>query len=104
MNEYVIRCWGIVGHIEVPTDLDPTGLLLESSDVDAHGGRGDAMWTNDPAEAKHFATPMDAMEYWRRQSTVQPTRPWDGKPNRPLTVFTVEVVSLTHLAAEQGAN
>jgi len=33
------------------------------------------------------------MSYWRRRSTVCPTRP-DGKPNRPGTAFTVEIITV----------
>jgi hypothetical protein len=69
----------------------PAGQYLKTGDVDAHGGRGTAEWTDVPADAIHFATPGAAMEFWRRPSTVSPIR-GDGRPNRPLTVFTVEVV------------
>jgi hypothetical protein len=30
---------------------------------------------------------------WRLVSKTQPRRPWDGKPNRPLTAFNVEITS-----------
>jgi hypothetical protein len=48
--------------------------------------------TTDPAKAKQYPDHGAAMEDWRRQSVRRPFRPWDGKPNRPLTAFTVEVV------------
>jgi hypothetical protein len=38
-------------------------------------------------EARRY-TPEEAFECWRRKSTRWPRRP-DGKPNRPLTAFTV---------------
>jgi hypothetical protein len=35
-----------------------------------------------------FADLAAAVACWKRQSTVRPLRP-DGKPNRPLTAFTI---------------
>ena len=37
-----------------------------------------------------FVSIAEAMEYWRTVSTTVPFRP-DGKPNRPLTAYTVEI-------------
>jgi hypothetical protein len=34
-----------------------------------------------------------AMEVWTRQSRVRPLRP-DGKPNRPLTAYTISIEPL----------
>jgi hypothetical protein len=64
------------------------GPYLEWADPDARGGFGDDGWTDDIAKAKRFATFSDAVECWKRQSTVRPIRD-DGKPNRPLTAFSV---------------
>lgn len=65
------------------------GAYLEWSDPDAHFGRGDDRWTFDIAKAKRFANFTEAMDCWKAQSTVRPLRP-DGRPNRPLTAFSVE--------------
>lgn len=43
--------------------------------------------TADPKEALQFADAGDAMEKWREPYGVRV----DGKPNRPLTAWTVEV-------------
>jgi hypothetical protein len=64
------------------------GAYLEWSDPDANRGMGEERWTNDLAKAKRFADFTEAMECWRAQSTVRPLRP-DGKPNRPLTAYSV---------------
>lgn len=56
-------------------------------------GRGHTTFTRDRTRAVSFDSPADAIEYWRQQSKTVPTRP-DGKPNRPLTAFTVEILSL----------
>lgn len=44
--------------------------------------------TDDPEKALLFGSAVDAMECWRKSHGTRP----DGRPNRPLTVFTVEVV------------
>ena len=45
-------------------------------------------------KAKQFDSFTEAMEFWRRQSTVHPFRLSDGKPNRPLCAYSVTVVNL----------
>lgn len=69
------------------------GPYLEWSDPDADRGRGAEKWTDDIAHAKRFASFMDAMDCWKAQSTVVPFRP-DGRPNRPLTAYSVEPVRI----------
>ena len=71
----------------------PIHQWLETYDVDAHNGQGRALFTRHLKEARKFATLTDAMEAWKTQSTVVPLRP-DGKPNRPLTAYTVMPVRL----------
>lgn len=71
-----------------PTDKD--GMWLVSCDVDANDGRGEVMATPIEHLARTFESAAEALEYWRRPSTVHPTRP-DGKPNRPLTAYTVSI-------------
>lgn len=47
--------------------------------------------TDDRAEAKRFTT-EEAWETLRAQSKKRPIRPWDRLPNRPLTIFNVEIM------------
>lgn len=47
--------------------------------------------TGDPAEAIHFETALAATEFWRQRG--RGIRPWDGKPNRPLTAFHIELTN-----------
>lgn len=63
---------------------------VKTFDPDAFNGRGFLTVTNDQQKAKKFATFKDAMDFWKIQSKVRPFRP-DGKPNRPLTAYTIEV-------------
>jgi len=85
---YVIRierCEGFPQH-----DHTCAGRFIRAYDVDAHGGRGSVEFTTDPREAIRFASASLAMEAWRTQSKRVPLRD-DGKPNRPLTAYTVEI-------------
>lgn len=66
------------------------GRYVISCDVDAYEGRGHLETTDDPTRALAFDNAADALRYWRRQSTVVPLRP-DGKPNRPLTAYHIEM-------------
>lgn len=49
--------------------------------------------TVDPKKAMRFSSFGEAHELWVTQSTTVPFRP-DGRPNRPLTAFTVEIVKI----------
>ena len=58
-----------------PTPLDNGDVLLSTS--------------AEAAGARHFESVGEALEFWRQESTKGP-RP-DGKPDRPLTAYTVEI-------------
>ena len=47
--------------------------------------------TDDMAQARRFPWP-DVFDEWKRVSRVEPRRPWDGKPNSPLTGIHIEVI------------
>ena len=66
----------------------PRPEYLVDFDPDAYAGRGSIRTSFKLAEAKRFADFVDLMEEWKRPSIVLPRRP-DGKPNRPLTAFTI---------------
>lgn len=66
------------------------GKYLEWSDPNAKTGMGDDRWTDDPAKAKRFDSFEAASACWKAQSKVIPRRP-DGKPNRPLTAYSVSI-------------
>lgn len=71
----------------------PAGAWLKSYDPEAFRGRGSAEWTDDPTEALVFTEPVEAFRYWKQTSRTRPYRE-DGRPNRPLTAFTIEVVAV----------
>jgi hypothetical protein len=78
----VIRILGMVNGM--PTDADGSYI----ADYDAES---DKLTVNPNIEyAKKFADLTEAMELWKTTSPTQPVRD-DGKPNRPLTVYNIEV-------------
>lgn len=89
MNVVIVYI-GLAGTVTGQREMVQRGAYLETFNVNAHNGRGSATWTHDLAKAMKFSDSLDAADVWRTQSTVLPTRP-DGKPNRPLTAFTVEI-------------
>lgn len=72
------------------TDGVPVGWYLASYDPEANDGNGTAMWTPDGTQALRFPSEAEAMAYYRAVPRNRPLRP-DGKPNRPLTVFSVMI-------------
>jgi hypothetical protein len=80
-------------------DPGPTeGQYLERFDLEAHSLLGPYptgyVWFTPTVErALLFDTVELALETWNRQSHSTPLRP-DGQPNRPLTAFTMAIVSV----------
>jgi hypothetical protein len=66
------------------------GLYLKSVkfDTDEWGGC-EIETTPDPEQAYQFKSTSELLETWKHQSVVRPLRD-DGKPNRPMTVWTIE--------------
>jgi hypothetical protein len=71
-----------------PSDLD--GQYVRTFDPNAREGRGTLTGTPDRDQALKFKDAGDAFAYWRQQSKVRPLRP-DGRPNRPLTAYHIEI-------------
>jgi hypothetical protein len=65
------------------------GMYLRSYDPEAYDGRGHIEWTNAIERAKRFPDHGAAFECWKTVPACHPVRLTDGKPNRPLTAFTV---------------
>jgi hypothetical protein len=86
VTEYVLKCEGFATG---PSPYD--GSYLEWSNPNAPMGSNFGGWTPDLRKAKRFASPAAALECWREQRTIDHQVRPDGKPNRPLTAFTVSV-------------
>lgn len=75
-------------------DADGSFSFVKEFDPDVRGEApyptGELVTTNEKAEALQFLSFRDAYEFILQQSTVTPLRP-DGKPNRPLTKFNLEI-------------
>lgn len=72
---------------------DNFGKYVVSYDPDGMAGFGTLRTSLDPREAITFPDGVAATEFWRRPSTVLPLRP-DGRPNRPLTAYSFETLTL----------
>jgi hypothetical protein len=90
MTVVVIKIVCLAG-MRVSTPAD--GKYLRAMDFEGRGGRGTIGVTPNLDEAMKFEDAGVAMQYWRTRSKTVPTRP-DGKPNRPLTAFTVEITKI----------
>lgn len=87
--DYVLK---IIGYADgTPLVTGPhISRFVEEYDPDGRDGAGSAKLTLLRSHAKRFPSKIEALEFWRQQSTKRPTRS-DGKPNRPLTSFSVMV-------------
>jgi hypothetical protein len=66
------------------------GKYVKEYTPSGFGGRGDLVVTDEIADAKLYP---DLVAAWEEYKRVSDTHPWrsDGKPNRPLTAFTVSM-------------
>lgn len=65
------------------------GAFVMEMDFEAMEGYGHLVATRHPSKAKQFATPEEAMRFYQTAPACHPLRS-DGKPNRPMTAYTVE--------------
>lgn len=86
---YVIKAFGPVSASHVIID----GQYVKHYSPEAFDGRGDATFTNDITQAMQFSSLSEAWDYSRKVPECRRFRA-DGKPNRPLTAFTLEYVSI----------
>jgi hypothetical protein len=73
-----------------PVDWKRVAWLAEY-DPEANHGHGRIVATKDRERAMVFDTAGDALRCYQQVPACHPWRP-DGKPNRPLTAYTVEVI------------
>jgi hypothetical protein len=90
MSTWVLRVVSTLpaGAVTVFAPADAPEMWVMAYDPDAEGGRGYVETINDRRRARRFDTVNAALDFWRQPSTVQPLRP-DGKPNRPLTSWSI---------------
>lgn len=66
------------------------GQFLVAYDPEALGGMGSFVWSSDVSQAMQFSDAGEAFKLWTSIPVSRPVRP-DGKPNKPLTAFTISV-------------
>ena len=76
--------------------------FLETYDPEAHDGRGAATATWDLTKAIRFPDATAALVEYGREPGNRPLRE-DGRPNRPLTAFTITLLSPTDAALLVGS-
>jgi hypothetical protein len=76
--------------LELAATGEPVNEWLVVFDPNGNDGRGTMTTSPDPVHATRFADATTALACWKQPSTVVPYRA-DGKPNRPLTAYTVDV-------------
>jgi len=74
-----LRCIGLANGAR-----GPAGHYLAAYDVHT----GESLWTTDTNAALSCPTMRDALELWQSVLPSDPVRS-DGKPNRPLTAFSI---------------
>jgi hypothetical protein len=80
---------GVEGMERFPELLEHVGRYLVRYEPELAPQGKQWLWTtNDPEEA--LVLPFDEMH--SLYSTSIGTRPWDGKPDRPLTAYHVEIL------------
>ena len=84
----VIRIVALEGTLCCPALGDPSGLYVASYDPEAHDGYGEVGLTRDAHQALSFVGPGAARAFYLQASRTRPRRS-DGRPNRPMTAFTV---------------
>jgi hypothetical protein len=70
------------------TDGVPVGCYLANYDPEGNDGYGAASWTPDPDKALTFVSAAEAAACYHAVPHNRPLRA-DGRPNQPLTMFTV---------------
>ena len=84
-----VACLGLADGREAG---DITGAWLVWYDPAGNNGDGDAAWSHDPADAARF-TEREWAELRAAAPANRPRRP-DGKPNRPISMFNLMIVSV----------
>ena len=77
---------GTVGVTRTPHD----GRWIVAWNPHTKAGTLELTSTDDPGKARAFWL-VDLWEEYRTVSLVEPVRPWDGEPNRPLTGINLAI-------------
>lgn len=90
------------GRVILFLDGPHAGRFLLRYDPDYEHGRGLVESTPVLSEAKVFPDTIEAWEEWRRPSEVHPIRLTDGRPNRPMSAYSITVASVENAEEERA--
>jgi hypothetical protein len=93
---WLVQCLSLAGDISAG---ELAGAWLVSYDPEGCDGHGEGTWTHDPTEATVF-TSEEWLALSRAVPANRPLRP-DGKPNRPITMFTTLLTPVDRPAPPQ---
>ena len=84
-GSHVIQCYGL--------ETANFEGYVKAFDPELMNGVGGIDLTNDRQQALRFKSFSEALACWKMQSETKPLRE-DGKPNRPMTAYSAEVVRM----------
>lgn len=87
MKSSIVKIIGAADGTVTPHD----GRFIIDWNPHVKAGTLEVTSTDNPGEARVFNNGAEFVE-WKTISRVQPVRPWDGKPNRPLAALTIEIL------------
>ena len=76
----------------IPMIVGDSEGWLQSYDLEADDGRGRVTLTAKREDAMTFDDAGAALKAYKSSPKCHPIREIDGKPNRPLTAFTAQIV------------
>ena len=85
MTLYTLKA---TGPVYLPNDEQVHDYYVVKYDPEAYDGRGDVQLSHKRADALTFDSHEAAWAFWKQVPKNRPKRA-DGRPNRPLTAFSV---------------
>ena len=84
----------------LPSIYDGTYVVnYNPSSIGMGGGEAFLQTTRHLKEARVFKDFVDATNYWKQIDQRNPVR-YDGKPNRPLTIFNIQLINVVSESQE----
>lgn len=94
MMEYVMKIQGAEPENLLYHQITKLPCYLRNYDADGYEGNGRIEVATDLDGAKRFPTREAVVAEWMKVNPSYPNRPNDGRPNRPLSAFTIEVLGV----------
>lgn len=78
--------------------------FLMAYDLEANGGHGDFAFTSNLSDAMMWDSPGDILRAMAATPKCHPIRLDDGQPNRPLRIWTVQLVEVPATLVHQQSS